>query len=127
MVWRFFVPAASTEEGALEVRIPRYEGFWRSSSHADENLPWPQPQPKWPQSASFLEVLDRAEADAESVSYRGFSHYAAFADAETAVKVFDWMSGSGLRASDTMWPTTKFARPLNLNSSFENGHNEQHG
>jgi hypothetical protein len=37
-VWRFFVPAVPTEKGAFEVRTPRYEGFWRSSSHADENL-----------------------------------------------------------------------------------------
>jgi len=73
-VWRFFVPAASTEEGAFEARIPRYEGFWRSSSRADENLPWPQPEAKWPERAAFLKLLDRAEAEAQRVSYRGFSH-----------------------------------------------------
>jgi hypothetical protein len=71
---RFFVPATSTEEGAFETRIPRYEGFWRSSLHVDENLPWPHPEAKWPQRAAFLEVLDRAEAEAQRVSYRGFSH-----------------------------------------------------
>ena len=72
-VWRFFVPAASTEEGAFEARTPRYEGFWRSSLHADEDLPWPQPDAKWPQRAAFLEALDRAEAEAERVLFRGFS------------------------------------------------------
>ena len=72
--WRFFVPAASTEEGAFEVRIPRYEGFWRSSSHADENLPWPQPEANGLQRATFLEALDRAETEAQRVSYCGFSH-----------------------------------------------------
>lgn len=71
--WRFFVPAASAEEGAFEARTPQYEGFWRSSSHADETLPWPQPEAQWPQRAAFLERLDRAEAEAQRVSYRGFS------------------------------------------------------
>jgi hypothetical protein len=74
-VWRFFIPAASKEEGAFEARIPRYEGFWRSSSsQAEENLPWPQPEAKWPERADFLDALDRAEVEAQRVSYRGFSH-----------------------------------------------------
>jgi hypothetical protein len=71
--WRFFVPAASTEQGAFEARTPRYEGFWRSSQQADENLPWPQPETKWPERAAFLKRLDRAEAEAQSISYRGYS------------------------------------------------------
>jgi len=73
-VWRFFIPAAGTQEGAFEARTPRYEGFWRSSAHADENLPWPQPDARWLQRAAFLEILDRAESEAQRVSYRGFSH-----------------------------------------------------
>ncbi len=72
--WRFFVPAAPSTKGAFEARAPRYEGFWRSSSHADESLPWPEPDAEWPQRAAFLDMLDRAEAEAQSVSYRGFSH-----------------------------------------------------
>jgi hypothetical protein len=72
-VWRFFVPATSTEEGAFEARTARYEGFWRCSLHADENLPWPQPEAKWPRRAAFLEMLDRVEAEAQRVYYRGFS------------------------------------------------------
>jgi len=51
----------------------------------------------------------------------------ASADASTVLRVFNWMSGNGLRASDTMWPSTKFAHLLNLNSSFEDGRNEKHG
>lgn len=72
-MWRFFVPAASTEKGAFEARIARQEGFWRSSSHSDENLPWPQPDAKWPQRAAFLEAFDRVEAEAHRVYYRGYS------------------------------------------------------
>jgi hypothetical protein len=73
-VWRFFVPAASTEDGAFAAKIPRYEGYWKSSLHADEDLPWPQAEPKWPQRAAFLRALDGAEAEAQRVSYRGFSN-----------------------------------------------------
>jgi hypothetical protein len=50
----------------------------------------------------------------------------ASADASTVLRVFNWMSGNGLRASDTMWPSTRFAHLLNVNSSFENGRNEKH-
>ena len=71
--WRFFVPATATEEGAFQARTPQYEGYWRSSLHADENLPWPDPETNWPQRAAFLEMLDCAEAKAQTVSYRGFS------------------------------------------------------
>jgi len=73
-LWRFFIPALSIEQGAFEARIARYEGFWRSSLEADENLPWPQPEQKWHQRAAFLGMLDRAETDAQIVSYRGYSH-----------------------------------------------------
>jgi hypothetical protein len=51
----------------------RHEGFWRSSLHADENLPWPQPDAKWPRRAAFLEMLDRAEAEAQRGYSRGWS------------------------------------------------------
>lgn len=71
--WRFFVPAASTEEGAFEARIPMYEGHWRSSFQSDEDLPWPRPGAKWSQRAAFLEALDRVESEAERISHRGFS------------------------------------------------------
>jgi len=123
---RFFVPAASTEEGAFEARTPRYEGFWRSSSHTDESLPWPQPETKWSQRGAFLEMLDRAEAGAQRVSYRGFSH----------CRVCGRRNGSqSLRLDVWEWPsgfrhyvaTTKFAHLLNLNSSFENGRNQTRG
>ena len=73
-LWRFFIPAASAQEGSFEARTPRYEGFWRSSAHGDGNLPWPQPDAKWPQRAAFLDMLDSAECTAQRVSYRGFSH-----------------------------------------------------
>lgn len=72
-VWRFFVPAASVEEGAFLARIPLHEGFWRSSPHADEKLPWPRPAAKWPQRVAFLQMLDRAEAEAQRISFRGFA------------------------------------------------------
>jgi hypothetical protein len=72
-MWRFFVPAAPTEEGAFEAKSARYEGFWRTSLHADGKLPWPQPEPKWNERAGFLEMLDRAEVAAYRVHYFGYS------------------------------------------------------
>lgn len=72
-VCRFYIPASPTDDGAFETRSPRYEGFWRSSSEADENLPWPVPDATWVQRDAFLDLLGRAEADAQGVAYRGFS------------------------------------------------------
>lgn len=70
---RFFVPAAPNEGGAFEAREPGREGYWRSALHADENLLWPEPEANWPERTTFLKLLDRVEAEAEKVSYRGFS------------------------------------------------------
>lgn len=72
-VWRFFVPAVPSEKGAFEARTPRREGFWRSRLDADEDLPWPGAQPEWPERDAFLEMLHRAESQAEKIAYRGFS------------------------------------------------------
>jgi len=69
--------------------------------HANERLPRPQPEPKWRERAAFLQALDRADGEAPRIAYVAFL-FAASADAEMAMRVFDWMSGSGLPASDTM-------------------------
>ena len=73
-VRRFFVPADSLDERAFEARTPQYEGFWRSSPNGDEDLPWPQPDVTWQKRIVFLEALDRVEALAQKIPYRGFSH-----------------------------------------------------
>jgi len=73
-VWRFYVPASAADNGAFEARIPRYEGFWRSRQKDDGTLPWPEGTPEWPERAAFLDMLDRADAEAEKVAYRGYSH-----------------------------------------------------
>lgn len=51
----------------------RQEGHWRRSR--DERSPWrwPQPEHGWPALPAFLEALDRAEAAAERLVYRGIS------------------------------------------------------
>ena len=51
----------------------RHEGFWRLSKDADENLPWPEPDPTWVHRLTFLEALDRVEEIAEKVPAGGFS------------------------------------------------------
>lgn len=71
---RFLIPSETAERDAFEGRNPRYEGFWKSSSDSDENLPWPWPDPRWLQRTTFLRALDRIEVQARKISYRGFSH-----------------------------------------------------
>jgi hypothetical protein len=53
---------------------PKYEGHWRMSCDAESHLPWPRPGRDWPDRVTFLRALDRVEADAERIAYRGFSH-----------------------------------------------------
>ena len=59
---RFFVPALSDESETFEAKIPLYEGFWKSSLSANEELPWPQPDTAWVERNSFLEAFDFAES-----------------------------------------------------------------
>ena len=49
------------------------EGFWRSSKNANEDLPWPEPDPSWARRSIFLDALDRAEAEAQRFPAAGFS------------------------------------------------------
>jgi len=53
--------------------LPQYEGHWRASRGDPSELPWPDPEPTWDGRAAFLAALERAEAAAERVAYRGFS------------------------------------------------------
>lgn len=96
-VRQFFVPAAPTEVGAFEIRIPRYEGFWRPSSQANETLPWPQPDTTWEDRVTFLNALDCAEAKAQRIRYRGYSHCricgCGNGDQSLRLDVWEWPQG----------------------------------
>ncbi|MGD0894041.1 MAG: hypothetical protein ABR923_21175, partial [Terracidiphilus sp.] len=72
-LWRIYVPASPGEEGAFEASDARYEGFWRTSFGEESDLSWPEPVVAWTTKPKFLAALDRAEAIAESISYRGYS------------------------------------------------------
>lgn len=71
--WRFYVPASPNEPSSFEASSARYEGFWRRSPTDTDDLPWPHPDEAWTTRVSFLIALDRVEANAQSVSSRGFS------------------------------------------------------
>lgn len=73
-LYRFYVPSLINEEGAFEAKEPRYEGYWRSSYTEANNLPWPTPAPVWTGQNNFLTSLTQAEAIAERIAYRGYSH-----------------------------------------------------
>jgi hypothetical protein len=71
--WCIYVPASLGEEGAFEASEARYEGFWRATFGEESDLPWPEPVAAWTNQSEFLAALDRAEAIAERISYRGYS------------------------------------------------------
>lgn len=62
------------EKHSPETADWRYEGFWRSTKDANENLPWPEPDLIWAQKLAFLEAFDRAEEIAEKVPASGYSY-----------------------------------------------------
>jgi hypothetical protein len=74
---------------------PLYEGHWRASYDGESDLPWPQPELDWADWAAFLDALDSAEARAERIAYRGFSH----------CRICGCMNGSeAFRLAEWEWP-----------------------
>ena len=80
---RYYVPTDAEDGFATE--LPSYAGHWRRHEDLaaplrpfeppdDPALPWPVPDPSWPDRAAFLAQLDRVEATAYEVAYRGFSN-----------------------------------------------------
>lgn len=72
--WAFYFPCAPDAIGAFEAGVPRYEGFWRGFHNEESDLPWPEPQPGWPDASRFLSALKQVEDIAERIRYRGVSH-----------------------------------------------------
>lgn len=70
-VMRLYV--STDAEDGIPSEEPLYEGHWRPSKDEDSDLPWPEPQPDWDSRAVFLAQLDRVEASAHRIKYRGYS------------------------------------------------------
>lgn len=68
---RFYVPAPAG--AGFPTESPLYEGHWRLSVDESSALPWPEPKPGWHERAVYLTHLDRVEAMATRIEYRGIS------------------------------------------------------
>jgi hypothetical protein len=97
--WRFYLPASAETEGALEAAEPRFCGHWRMSPDEDSELPWPKPEGAWAGRSAFLTSLDRVEAIAERVQYRGYSHcrICSCVNGSEALRLGVWEWPSGFR------------------------------
>lgn len=81
--WTAYAPCDETDPLGFDAPTVMKEGFWRFSKDGNDDLPfpmpdldglpWPESDPNWPGKQTFLEALDRAEAQASRVAYRGFS------------------------------------------------------
>jgi hypothetical protein len=71
--WAFYFPATSDAADSFEAGMPKHEGFWRKNHSEESSLPWPATAPDWPGSPDFLAALEKAEAVAEKIAYRGIS------------------------------------------------------
>jgi hypothetical protein len=92
---------------------PLYEGHWRWSIDESSELPWPEPQPKWRDRAAFLGCLDRVEAAATRIAYRGFSRcrLCGQRNGHEALRLARWEWPAGFRhyiSDHDVRPSTEF-------------------
>lgn len=87
--------------------------FWKTSSDADENLPWPQPDEAWKHREAFLQALDRVEAVSRRITYCGVSPYrlCGVGNGRESIRLDVWEWPEGF---DTMLPIIKFAQHPNF-------------
>lgn len=71
--WRFYIPAQASDDQAIRAVAARYEGFWCGCKDDKSDLPWPESVADWPGRIALLVALDRVEANAERIAYRGYS------------------------------------------------------
>jgi hypothetical protein len=112
-IWRFYVPASIGTEGAFEAAEAKYEGHWRASYDEESELPWPKPEHNWAGRAAFLDSLDRVEAVAERVAYRGLSlcRMCGCRNGHEALRMAEWEWPAGFRhylAAHCVRPSTEF-------------------
>ena len=76
-----------------------YEGYWRTTRDEENESPWPTPQEDWAGREPFLLCLDRAEADAERVAFRGhsFCRVCRCANGSEELRLSRWVWPAGYR------------------------------
>ena len=113
---RFYVPAPAGTGFPSET--PVYEGHWRSSVGESTELPWPKPDPPWRERATFLARLDRVEAAATRIVYRGISmcRLCGQMNGHVAFRSARWEWPAGFRhyiAGHAVHPTPEFVDFVN--------------
>jgi len=95
----FYVPAARGEDGAIEVQVPKYEGFWRAKAEEQSELPWPIEHPTWDNRNRFLKALQDKEEIAKKIDYRGFSicRLCGVRNGSQSLRLREWEWPSGFR------------------------------
>jgi hypothetical protein len=69
----FYLPASPDAPGSINATTAEHEGHWRRSAEEASALPWPIPAPEWSGRTAFLSWLDKLEATAARITYRGKS------------------------------------------------------
>lgn len=113
---RFYVPAPAGTGFATET--PLYEGHWRSFVGESSELHWPMPDPQWGERATFLARLDRIEAVAPRILYRGISmcRLCGERNGHAAFRSARWEWPAGFRhylAEHDVQPSPEFERFIN--------------
>lgn len=118
---RLYVPAPSGSTG-FPAESPLYEGHWRSSVDEPSELPRPKPEPEWSERAAFLAALDRVEATAARIVYRGISmcRLCGQRNGHEALRLARWEWPAGFRhylSEHNVRPSTEFEGFISITSS----------
>lgn len=113
---RFYLPAPTGT--GFPTESPLYEGHWRSSVGDSSELPWPKPDPRWGERATFLARLGRVEAVATRIVYRGISmcRLCGEENGHEALRSERWEWPAGLRhylANHDVRPSPEFEEFIN--------------
>lgn len=108
---RFYVPATSGT--GFPSDSPLYEGHWRDSLDDESDLPWPAPGAARHEQSQFIEQLDRVEAMAFRVAYRGRSmcRLCGQTNGHEGLRLERWEWPAGYRhylAAHSVQPTVEF-------------------
>jgi len=111
----FYLPVAPDAPGGLNATAAEYEGHWRGAADEASQLPWPIPASEWTGRTAFLRCLDKLEATAERISYRGRSvcRLCGCTNGHEAFRFHCWEWPAGYRhyiAEHFVRPSDKFER-----------------